>query len=251
MRRRQIALLALLPVLLWGCGGDDGKASSNASSGSTAPKEKPTVLAAASLTEAFEELGGATFTFAGTSALVTQVQQGAPADVFASADEKNMQKLVDAGLVEAPQVFARNTLEIVTAAGNPRHVTGLAGLADPGLTVVLADPSVPVGSYAQQVLAKAGVTVKPRSLELDVKSALLRVTTGEADAAIVYASDVDAAGTKVAGVEIPAAQNVIATYPIAVLRSAPHRAAARAFVEGVLSKRGQAALADHGFLPAS
>jgi molybdate transport system substrate-binding protein len=239
--RRRLALLALLPLVTIGCGGDSGASSSAAT---------PTVLAAASLTESFEAVGGATFTFAASSALVAQIQGGAPADVFASADERNMQKLVDAGLVEEPQSFARNTLAIVVAPGNPKHVTGLADLANPDLSVVLADPSVPVGAYAQQALAKAGVTVKPRSLELDVKSALLRVTVGEADAAIVYATDVLAAGSKASGVEIPQAENVVATYPIAVLKAAPHAAAARAFVRSVLSKAGQAALARHGFLPA-
>jgi molybdate transport system substrate-binding protein len=230
--------LALLLVLVVGCGGSSDAAV------------RPTVLAAASLTEAFTEVGGATFTFAGSSALVTQLQQGAPADVFASADEKNMQKLVDAGLVETPEVFAHNTLEIVTGPGNPKHVGGLADLARPDVLVVLADPSVPVGAYSQQALSKAGVTVKPRSLELDVKAALTKVTTGEADAAIVYASDVEAAGAKASGVGIPPAQNVDATYPIAVVKASVHRKAAEAFVRAIRSARGQAALQRHGFLPA-
>src|SRR5581483_9851786 len=101
-----------------------------------------------------------TYSFAGSQALVTQIQQGAPADVFASADQKSMQKLVDAGLVDAPRVFARNKLEIVVAPGNPKHITGLADLAQPGLVVVLEDPSVPAGAYSRQALQKAGVTVK-------------------------------------------------------------------------------------------
>jgi molybdate transport system substrate-binding protein len=239
--RRWLPVL-LVPLLLAGCGSDD--------KGSAAPGVKPTVLAAASLTEAFEELGGATFTFAGSSALVTQVQQGAPADVFASADEKNMQKLVDAGLVEPPQVFARNTLEIVTKPGNPKGIHSLADLAKPGVAVVLADPTVPVGGYSQDVLTKAGVIVKPVSLEVDVKAVLTRVTIGDADAGIVYASDAQAAGSKAVGVEIPSEQNVIATYPIAVVKAAPHKAAARAFVRSVLGTKGQTALQAHGFLPA-
>ncbi|MCU1375670.1 MAG: molybdenum transporter, periplasmic molybdate-binding protein [Actinomycetia bacterium] len=237
MRRLALALLLVLAV---GCGRD----------AATTAGPRPTVLAAASLTEAFNDIGGATFTFAGSSALVSQIEAGAPADVFASADEKNMQQLVDAGLVEAPEVFAHNTLEIVTKPGNPKHIEGLADLADPDLAVVLADPSVPVGAYSQQVLTKAGVTVEPRSLELDVKAALTRVTIGDADAAIVYASDAQAAGAKATGVEIPTGQNVTATYPIAVVKASRHRAAARAFVRAVLSTRGQAALKAHGFLPA-
>ncbi|MCU1377653.1 MAG: molybdenum transporter, periplasmic molybdate-binding protein [Acidimicrobiales bacterium] len=241
MRRLMLAAVLVLVVAV-GCGTTDGTATTGAA--------RPTVFGAASLTEAFTDLGGATFTFAGSSALVTQIQQGAPADVFASADETNMQKLVDAGLVETPKVFAHNTLEIVTGSGNPKRITGLADLDRAGLIVVLADPSVPVGRYSQQVLTKAGVTVKPRSLELDVKAALTKVTTGEADASIVYASDVAAAGNDATGVEIPNDQNVTATYPIAVVKATAHRTSAEAFVQKVLSTRGQAALQRRGFLPA-
>jgi molybdate transport system substrate-binding protein len=237
---RRLVLAALL-VLAVGCGSDGTAATGTA---------RPTVFGAASLTETFTEVGGATFSFGASSALVTQIQQGAPADVFASADEKNMQKLVDAGLVETPKVFAHNTLEIVTGPGNPKHISGLADLAKPELVVVLADPSVPVGAYSQQALTKAGVTVKPRSLELDVKAALTKVTTGEADAAIVYASDVRGVGAKATGVEIPKDQNVTATYPIAVVKASTHQQAAKAFVQAILSSRGQAALHRHGFLPA-
>jgi molybdate transport system substrate-binding protein len=239
---RRLVLAALLALVLpVGCG-SDGTAATGA--------VRPRVFAAASLTEAFTDLGGATFTFAGSSALVTQIQQGAPADVFASADETNMQKLVDADLVETPKVFAHNTLEIVTGPGNPKRITGLADLDRSDLVVVLADPSVPVGRYSQQVLTKAGVSVKPRSLELDVKAALTKVTTGEADAAIVYASDVHAAGNDATGVEIPKDQNVTATYPIAVVKATAHRASAEAFVRKALSPDGQAALQRRGFLPA-
>jgi molybdate transport system substrate-binding protein len=237
---RRLVLAALL-VLAVGCGSDGTAATGTA---------RPTVFGAASLTETFTEVGGATFSFGASSALVTQIQQGAPADVFASADEKNMQKLVDAGLVETPRVFARNTLEIVTKPGNPKGIHSLADLAKPGVAVVLADPTVPVGGYAQQVLTKAGVALKPVSLEVDVKAVLTRVTIGDADAGIVYASDAQAAGSKAVGVEIPKAQNVIATYPIAVVKAAPHKAAARAFVQAVLGAKGQAALEAHGFLPA-
>ena len=241
MRRR--VLLGLL-LLLAACGTDSKEAAAPSN-------QKPTVLAAASLTESFDELGGATFTYAGSSALVTQIQQGAPADVFASADEEHMQELVDAGLVETPVVFARNALAIITKAGNPKGVHGLADLAKPGLAVALADPTVPVGGYAEEALAKAGVTVKPASLEVDVKAVVTRVTIGDADAGIVYVSDARAAGDRVGTVEVPKAQNVVARYPIAVVKAAPHRAAARAFVRRVQSKAGQAVLARHGFLPAS
>jgi molybdate transport system substrate-binding protein len=241
MRRRLLSFLLVPLLLLAACGSDTPTTSTG----------KPTVLAAASLTESFDQLGGATYTYAGSSALVTQIQQGAPADVFASADEKNMQKLVDAGLVEEPVVFARNTLAIITKPGNPKGITGLADLAEDGVAVVFADPAVPVGGYGKQVLERAGVTVKPVSLELDVKAVVTRVTIGDADAGLVYVSDAQAASATSDVVEIPEDQNVIATYPIAVVKSAPHHDAAEAFVERVLSDEGQAALAAHGFLPAS
>jgi molybdate transport system substrate-binding protein len=189
-----------------------------------------------------------TANFAGSQALVAQIEQGAPADVFASADQKNMQKLVDTGLVEPPSVFARNALEIVVARANPKRIAGLRDLSRSDLVVVLADPSVPVGNYARQALVKAGVTVRPKSLELDVKAALAKVTTGEADATIVYATDVQAAGANAVGVVIPGAQNVVATYPIAVVKATKHRAAADAFVAMVMSKAGQQVLAARGFL---
>jgi len=222
-----------------------------ATSGCGSTKDRVNVFAAASLTDAFsaEAHDAVTFNFAGSQSLVTQIQQGAPADVFASADEKNMQRLVTADLVEPPKVFARNRLEIVVAPGNPKHVTGLADLARADLVVVLADPSVPVGTYSRQALAEAGVTVRPRSLELDVKAALAKVTSGEADAAIVYRTDLLAAGAKAAGVEIPDGQNVIAAYPIAVLKATKHRRAARAFVTTILSAAGQRVLVARGFLP--
>jgi molybdate transport system substrate-binding protein len=252
---KPLAVLTALAVLLAGCGGTRRSA--------TTPTTSPlsgnlTVFAAASLTEAFNDektaLQGTapgltlTYSFAGSQALVTQIQQGAPADVFASADQKNMQKLVDAGLVDTPRVFARNKLEIVVAPGNPKKITGLADLARPGLIVVLEDPSVPAGAYSQQALQGAGVTVKPKSLELDVKSTLSKVTSGEADAAIVYVSDVQSAGTKATGVAIPDAQNVIATYPIAVVKAGKNHAAAAAFIDELVTGSGQKALQGRGFL---
>jgi molybdate transport system substrate-binding protein len=230
-------LLAALLVLTAACGTADRAA-------------EPTVLAAASLTEAFTGLGGATFSFAGSQTLVAQIQQGAPADVFAAADETTMQRLVDDGLVEEPRLFARNTLTIAVQPGNPKHIGGLADLADPDVVVVLADPSVPVGRYSAQALAKAGVTVRPRSLELDVRAALGKVVVREADATIVYVTDVRAVGTRADRVAIPAAHNVVARYPIAVVAATEHPEAAEQFVESVLAPAGQRALRRHGFLPA-
>lgn len=209
-----------------------------------------TVFAAASLSAPFEALadelddGAApTFSFAGSSALVRQIEQGAPADVVATADERSMQALVSAGLVEEPRVFARNRLAIAVEPGNPQRIEELADLARPDLVVVLCEPTVPAGAYAREALAKAGVTVRPRSLELDVKAALAKVTAGEADAAIVYASDTEDR------VEIPGEHNVVAAYPIAVVAGSPRTESARRFVDAVLGRPGREALAGAGFLP--
>jgi molybdate transport system substrate-binding protein len=220
------------------------------------------VFAASSLTGAFndekETLTSShpglslTYNFAGSQALVTQIQQGAPADVFASADEKNMQTLVDAGLVDIPKKFAHNKLEIAVAPGNPKHVAGLADLEQPGVTLVLADPSVPAGKYARQAFQNAGLPApKPVSNELDVKSALSKLTLGEADAVVVYVTDVKSAGSKVVGVEIPDTQNVVATYPIAVVKASKNLSAARAFVDEIVGGTGRQALQARGFLPPS
>jgi len=141
-------------------------------------------------------------------------------------------------------------LEIVVAPGNPKRVTGLRDLARRDLLVVLEDPSVPAGSYSRLALTRAGVKVSPKSLELDVKAALGKVTSGEADASIVYASDVLAAGSRASGVQIPDDQNVIATYPIAVVRGTDNHAGAVAFVDDIVSGSGRQALTSHGFLPA-
>lgn len=245
--RRTLLVLFVLVVVVASCGGSTSRASGNRS-------QPVTVFAAASLTAPFRALQrdarlDATFSFAGSQTLERQIEQGAPADVFASADQETMRRARDAGFVDTPVVFARNRLEIVVAAGNPKHVTGLADLTRRDVTVVLADPAVPVGHYARQALDAAHVTVRPRSLELDVKATLAKVASGEADAAIVYTSDVDTGGPKVEGVPIPAAQNVVATYPIAVVKGTRHRAAAEAFVDAMLSPRGRAALEAAGFLP--
>jgi molybdate transport system substrate-binding protein len=244
---RPVAVLLLLALLAAGCGGD------GAGGGQTEIK----VFAAASLTAAFDRLGEqfaaansgtrVTFNFAGSQALATQIQQGAPADVFASADVSNMDKVKD--LVSAPQVFASNRLQIVVAKGNPEGVEGLADLAREDLKVVLAAPEVPAGKYAGQALDKAGVTVRPVSLEDNVKAAVGKVSLGEADAAIVYVTDVTAGGDRVEGVDIPVDQYVPATYPIATVSATAHQQQARAFVDLVRSAEGQGVLRSFGFLP--
>jgi molybdate transport system substrate-binding protein len=216
-----------------------------------------TVFAASSLNASFTAMGtdfqqshpGTTvqFNFAGSPTLVAQIQQGAIGDVFASADQPNMQRVVDGGLTaESPLVFARNDLEIVVRKGNPKHISSLSDLARPGLLVVLCFPGVPCGRYAAQALQKAGVTVKAASLETDVRAVLSKVALGEADAGIVYVTDVKAAGAGVEGVAIPPAFNVVAEYPIAVLKDSPNSALANAFVGYVLGD-GRRALLRYGF----
>ncbi len=219
------------------------------------------VFAAASLTDAFNAAGDAfqkanpevkvILDFAGTPTLLAQIQLGAAADVLASADQPNMQKALDRGLVTGTTpIFARNRLEIVVAAGNPRHVTGLADLARQDVLYIAEAPSVPAGKYAAQALAAAGVKANPKSLETDVKSVVSKVQLGEADAGIVYVTDVRAAGPKVTGVAIPDAQNVVASYPVAVVKGSPNATAAGGFIDYLLSRGGQALLESFGFAPA-
>jgi molybdate transport system substrate-binding protein len=250
-----LALIALVATALAGCGSSTAAGSASPAPGLTG---KVTVFAAASLTEAFNDdkarLEAAntglmvTYSFAGSQQLVAQVQAGAPADVVATADEASMQKLVAANLVEAPRTFARNLLEIVVAPGNPRGVHGIADLARADLKVVLADPSVPAGKYGRQAIDKLGIKVTPVSLELDVKSELQKVEAGEADAAIVYVTDVASAGSHASGVAIPADQNIVATYPVAVVKAAPDHALAQAFEDQLISGLGRDALKARGFL---
>lgn len=232
MRRSWVVVVAALAATA--CGGSGGS--------SDAASARPTVLAAASLTGAFQELGGAAFSFAGSQSLAMQLEQGAPADVIATADERVMQRLVDDGLVEEPTTFAGNELVIAVESGNPAGLRGLADLGRDDLVVVLADPSVPVGAYAAEVLERAGITVRASSLELDVKAVLAKVASGEADAGIVYATDTDDA------VDIPDGQNLVASYPIAVAADAPHPEAARAFLRRLRGPQGRAVLRRHGFL---
>lgn len=188
------------------------------------------------------------FNFAGTPTLVTQIENGASADVFASADTANMDKLRGEGLVKgSAAVFAHNKLEIVVAPGNPKHIASLSDLAKPSVIYISAGPTVPAGKYAAQALAKADVSVTPKSLETDVKSVVSKIELGEADAGIVYVTDVKAAGDKVSGVTIPDMQNVVATYPIAAVGS---NLTASSFLEFVVSSSGQAILERYGFLPA-
>ena len=216
-----------------------------------------TVFAAASLADVFPELGDrleaahpsleVRFNFAGSSALATQITQGAPADVFASADTAQMTVVTAAGLAEDPAVVAGNVLAIAVPAGNPGGVDGLADFARDELALAVCAPDVPCGAAAEAVLGAAGVDARPDTLEEDVRAALTKVELGEVDAALVYASDVVAAGDAVEGIAVPEAEEAVNEYPVAVLASAPNRQAARAFVDLALSDEGRRALAGAGF----
>ncbi len=233
-------------------------AAPGASTTATATSGALSVFAAASLTSAFNDAKAAlsssnpqltvTYNFAGSNARVTQIQQGAPADVFASADQKNMSTLVIAGLVEAPVVFAKNKLQIAVTPGNPKHISGVDDLAKPDVSIVLEAPGVPAGDYTRQVATKVGATLSPRSLETDVKSAVTKVTNGEVDATVVYVTDVQAAGPKVTGVDIPDDQQPAIEYPIGIVKATKNRAAAEAFVRDATSGAVQRALVAQGFI---
>ncbi|MGW0661290.1 molybdate ABC transporter substrate-binding protein [Streptodolium elevatio] len=267
-----IAVAATTVLLLAGCGSDDkddqddkagqgngdgtsGGPQAPGSPGSAKPPSSITVLAAASLTGAFNEAKEAytkdnkdqdvKFSFAGSQELAAQVKQGAPADVVATADTKTMDGL--AGEVNSPTLFAKNKLTIVVAPGNPKNIKTLADLARTDLTVVLAGPTVPVGRYARESLGKAGVTVKPKSEETDVKAVLTRVRMGEADAGIVYTTDVKSAGDAVASVDIPDEFNVVAAYPVAVIKDSRQQGPAAAFTQWLLTPEAREILKKYGF----
>lgn len=217
-----------------------------------------TVFAAASLTDVFTGLGNrleeahpsldVRFNFAGSAALATQLLQGAPADLFASADEARMSVVTGAGLASTePVVFAENVLEIAVPSGDPGGVTGLADFADPDLVLAVCAPAVPCGAAAARVFEAAGIDAVPDTEEEDVRAALTKVELGEVDAALVYASDVASAGDAVEGIAVPEAEDAVTDYPLCVLAGAPNPGAARAFVDLVRSATGRAALAAAGF----
>ncbi|ORV84394.1 molybdate-binding protein [Mycolicibacterium iranicum] len=217
-----------------------------------------TVFAAASLKSTFTELGAqfeednpgtkVSFNFAGSSDLVSQLSQGAPADVFASADTANMAKAVEAGLVSGEPVdFAANTLVIVTPPGNPRGIASFADLARSDSQVVVCAPQVPCGSATEKVERATGVTLTPVSEESAVTDVLGKITSGQADAGLVYVTDASGAGDKVTVVPFPESSSAINTYPIAVLRGAADSTAAAKFVGLVTGSRGREVLSAAGF----
>jgi molybdate transport system substrate-binding protein len=260
-------LVAVLVVGLVaaGCGSDDSGSSSATTTTTAASKLSGsiTVSDAASLTEAFEQIGqdfttanpktSVTFNPGSSSTLATQIQQtnGVGVDTFASADEANMDELVSANLIDGdPVVFARNRLVIVTKPGNPKNVKTLADLPDLDI-VSLCGETVPCGKYAAQILQQADVAIPETKVTrgVDVKATLDAVTHGDADAAIVYVTDAKTAGKDVTSVTIPDDQNAIAVYPIATLTGSAKKEVSRAFVDYVTGSKGQAVLRSYGFLP--
>jgi molybdate transport system substrate-binding protein len=235
------------------CGSSDSDNSAGGSDSSTL-----TVFAAASLTSTFQKIGQefedkhpgvkVQFDFGGSSDLVAQIQQGAPADVFASADTANMDKLTADDLQAGdPQDFASNTLEIATPPSNPAHIASFADLAKPGVKTVVCAPEVPCGAATEQMEKLTGTTIKPVSEEESVTDVLGKVTSGEADAGVVYVTDVTAAGSKVTGVPFPESGKVVNTYPIVATKDAKNADLAKEFVDFVLSDAGQSVLSDAGF----
>jgi len=262
--RLKLALIVATAVLLAGCsdtGGGTGSATpTGADSAGATPGGTLTVFAAASPTDAFQQLGdqfeaahpGAKveFNFAASSALREQIIGGAPADVFASANESNMTQVVDAGLATGPAPFVTNVLQIAVPPDNPAQVAGLSDFAKSDLLIGLCAEEVPCGEFGRESLDKAGVTPSIDTNEPDVRSLLTKVENGDLDAGIVYHTDVLAAGDAVKGINIPDDQNVVATYPIAALSGSAHADLASQFVEFVRSPTGQQVLESFGFQPA-
>jgi molybdate transport system substrate-binding protein len=266
MRRFALTMAALAAAAVAGCSSSSSSGSApGASSSSSSPAAGSsasatgtiTVFAASSLKETFTELGkqfqtahpGDTvkFSFGASSTLATQITDGAPADVFASAAPKNMDTVVSAGDASNPQTFAKNTAEIAVPPGNPASVTSVNDLAKSSVKVALCQPQVPCGVMAAGVFKNAGITVKPVTLQPDVKSVLTQVELGNVDAGLVYVTDVMAAGSKVKGVTIPANMNASTLYPIAAISSSKEMSIAQAFVAYVLSPAGQSVLSAAGF----
>jgi molybdate transport system substrate-binding protein len=254
-----IAAVGAGVALLAGCSDEsDSSAHASASAATGSITGDITIFAAASLNSAFTELGerfetahpgtSVKFDFGGSADLATQLMAGAPADVFASANTANMTKILDDNLVAGdPVSFATNALTIVTAPGNPNGIASFADLAEPGLMVVVCADQVPCGTATKTVEEKTGVTLTPVSEESQVTDVLGKVTTGEADAGLVYVTDAEVAGDKVTRVDFPESVQAVNTYPIAALKGAENLAAAQEFVAFVSGPGGQQVLADAGF----
>ena len=257
------AVAALSLITLSSCSGGSESASSSSSTASSAAATASAtpvelnVFAAASLNKAFPEIVDTvlkesdpnikvTFNFQGSSTLVDQMKEGAPADVFASADQKNMTKASDAKLVDRPKPFASNVLTLIVPKGNPAKITGLDSSLD-GKKLVVCAQGVPCGNATKQLAEKLGVTLNPVSEEQKVTDVRAKVESGEADAGLVYATDAKAAGDKVETIEVARANEVVNSYPIALTVSTKNKEAAQKFIDAVLSDKGQAVLKKYGF----
>lgn len=248
VRRLVLPVVALVGLAACGSGPDAGPVGLGADL---------TVVAAASLTDVLQEIGDrfeaehgvtVTFSFGSSAALAEQLRAGAVADVYAAASPEPMARVVGAGLVDGePVVFARNRLQIAVPAGNPAGVTGLDDLARDGLLVALCAEQVPCGAAAVEVFEAAGITPRPDTYERDARATLTKVRLGEVDAALVYRTDVLAAGDAVEGIDVPEADEVVNDYVVAVLEDTADSQAARAFVEFLLSGTGRSVLAGAGF----
>jgi molybdate transport system substrate-binding protein len=260
MRVKPLAALALAAVLagIAACGSGPAATSPARAAGSGAVTGPVVVLAAASLTESFTTIGKnfeaaypgstVTFSFAGSSSLAQQIASGAPADVFASASPATMTTVTDPGEAAGPPAnFAKNQLVIAVPKGNPKRLTSLAAVAQPGVKVALCAAQVPCGAAAEKALTAAHVTLTPVTREQDVKAALAKLRLGEVDAALVYRTDARAAASDVDGVEFPESAGAINEYPIVALKRAPNPGGAAAFVAYVRSEPAQQVLADAGF----
>ncbi|MEH0630794.1 molybdate ABC transporter substrate-binding protein [Streptomyces stelliscabiei] len=260
-RAAALGATALLALSACSSSDDSTTATSDSSSASSSDEVRGTVtvFAAASLKESFTTLGKrfeeehpgtkVTFSFGGSDSLAASITGGAPADVFASASPKTMEIVTDAGDASGtPTTFVRNQLEIATTPGNPDGIDSLGDLTGSGLKVVLCDRAVPCGAAAQKALDAAGLKLTPVSYEQDVKAALTKVELKEADAAVVYKTDVRAADGKVEGVEFPESADAVNDYPIVRLKDAPNAEAAEAFIALVRSAEGRRVLTGAGFL---
>jgi molybdate transport system substrate-binding protein len=262
-RSRTMALAGVLTLaLLTGCGsGSESSSASSSPAGSSAssgPTGKLTVFAAASLKGTFTQIreqfktdnpgADVEFNFAGSSDLVTQLTQGAPADVFASADTKNMDKAKAANLLSGDPVnFASNTLTIVVGPGNPKHINSFGDLAKAGNTVVVCAPQVPCGSATKTIEDSTGVKLAPVSEESSVTDVLNKITTGQADAGLVYVTDAISAGDKVTAVPFPESSGAVNVYPIATLAQSGNPDLAKKFIDYVTGEIGQKVLSAAGF----